>query len=147
MSSVVTVDQLLEGSATIDRMKAEVTSTVKLLVGLVDFERVSINLLFQGGRDVGGGEVRLGLVSENGFWNIIFCPGWHTSSSLEIEYWINSDLGQGKEGKTLCYKLGGQFPMSMVKVVRASLQFFVDSMLRVFPELRAKVRPLIEAVS
>ncbi|MBI2064669.1 MAG: hypothetical protein HYT62_01290 [Candidatus Yanofskybacteria bacterium] len=125
MDSKEIVRKLIVGSETIDRMKREIDSTVKAVVGLVNF--------FYDARASNIGR----FPSLRGTWYI-----WRRSGhELKVEYLFEGS----RVGYSTLLCVGKDINLRDVSDVHQDLPIFIEGMVKMFPYLTKNWQPILDA--
>ena len=134
MNSVEITKRLVKGSQNIDRMKNEVEQVVQMIIGF------TIRCDSARHKD----EISETFESEQCQWTVngsvnIFD---HSKSTITVECWV-----RGRFGAKAYSSQRNSYPFhtEAAQCVFEGLPVFVEGMLRVFPELREKIEPFMNA--
>ena len=134
------VQQLLNGSAEIDRMKKEIDSVVKMVVGLLrdwDIMQWKSNIIPDTNH-------RCGRVFQSSKCEWIIKMNEH--SKFDVECIILSQADHASDRTTCAYDSRRNFfSLEYVERVHQCLNVFVISMALDFPNLTERMKPLLEA--
>lgn len=131
-----TVQQILQGSKNIDRMRSEIETFVRMILGLVTKMGLESYLRedYQNCRDMMSR-------SEDCRWRLFL----DSEGTFHVECWVIENLG---EGLSLIYSTQPDSEVlysRLVHLVHKNLGVFLSGMEKIFPSLGIALRPYLEA--